>query len=1032
MTFKKTSVFVGCLLTLLLPIRETVGQTASQAVAQQFENAPNTQKLEVPMTTPRQALEMLKLPPGFKATLFASEPDVHQPIAATLDKKGRLWVAECYTYSDRKDNYNTNLNDRIVIFEDQDNDGKFDKRTVFHDKLKKLTGIEVGMGGVWVTAAPNLMFIPDFNGDDIPDAEPRIELNGFEDNVIRHNIVNGLRWGPDGWLYGRHGIQGYSYVGAPDATESQRVPTNCCIWRYHPTMKQYEIVAQGGTNPWGFDFDEHGEMFMINTVIGHLFHVVPNARYRRMYGSHFNPHLYGVIEQTADHFHWDQAEEHWAVTKRDGMSDGTDQAGGGHAHTGLMIYQGTNWPEEFQNKLFTANFHGRRINCDSIHREGNSYVARHEPDYFKSADPWFRGIEMLYGPDGGVFLLDWSDIGECHENDGIHRTSGRIFKITFGDPPRKNKRTKIDLTKADIKQLVKFLGHDNEYYVRQARLRLQELATVRKLNDSNLVKKNPIESLKVINSLLKTEYKNATSVRHKLRIMWAMYSSDLQADILFLQDQLDDESEHIRAWAVRLIADKLVRLPKLFQRDFVAKMSNDPSGLVRLYVASAIARLNTESALSAAQQLGQFDSDAADRVQPKLVWFGLEPHLAKLLKSNSEAWIPLLESSKFPFLRESISRRVAFEIDTLPHQTERLIQVAVNTDNTALKEDILTGMRKAFSGRLQIQPPTGWSELADLLENSNEPSIRKLVTELNLAFGDTSTIESLKKVAASNEADVNARRNAFLSLAQTDQAGNLFEFYKKHLNNKSLTNVIAKVMVHCPNENVADVLIRRYPHMDPQGRTITVTTLTARPKWAKKLLFAAKNDRIPVSQISASHVRQINNFGDPELSRLVTEVWGTVKSTTKEKEALMASLRQKLSANVNGSANLKKGRELYEMNCANCHTLFGRGGKIGPDLTGSDRKNLNYLLENIVAPNATVAQSYKTSTLLLEDGRLVTGVVISENEKTLQVQTKDDLINLDVSKIESRKQSDVSLMPDGLLEKLSDEQIQDLFGYLRQ
>ena len=122
-------------------------------------------------------------------------------------------------------------------------------------------------------------------------------LDGFEGDVIRHNIVNGLRWGPDGWLYGRHGIQATSFVGPPGATESQRTPMNCAIWRFHPTDRTFEIVAQGGTNPWGFDFDEHGEMFMINTVIGHLFHIVPNARYQRMYGAHFNPHLYQLIDQ---------------------------------------------------------------------------------------------------------------------------------------------------------------------------------------------------------------------------------------------------------------------------------------------------------------------------------------------------------------------------------------------------------------------------------------------------------------------------------------------------------------------------------------------------------------------------------------------------------------------------------------------------------------------------------------------------------------------------------------------------------------
>src|SRR5260370_399394 len=146
-------------------------------------------------------------------------------------------------------------------------------------------------------------------------------------SAVRHNIVDGLKWGPDGWLYGRHGILATSLVGKPGASASQRTPINCGIWRYHPTRKVFEVVAQGTTNAWGFDYDEHGEMFFINTVIGHLWHVVPGAHYRRMYGTGFNPHLYQLIEKTAGHFHCDPGEK-WDDIRKGGVSPTTDKAGG--------------------------------------------------------------------------------------------------------------------------------------------------------------------------------------------------------------------------------------------------------------------------------------------------------------------------------------------------------------------------------------------------------------------------------------------------------------------------------------------------------------------------------------------------------------------------------------------------------------------------------------------------------------------------------------------------------------------------------
>ncbi len=182
---------------------------------------------------------------------------------------------------------------------------------------------------------------------------------------------------------------------------------------------------------------------MINAVIGHLFHIVPGARYRRMYGSHFSPYTYQIIEQTADHFHWDQGEEHWAVAKKDGMSDGTDDAGGGHVHTGLMIYQGNNWPAEYDNALVTANFHGRRLNVDTVHREGNSYVGHHGADILKTTDPWFlfRGVEMIYGPDGGVFFWIGRTLASATRTMGFIEPPAEFSSSFTESPTQSSHRT---------------------------------------------------------------------------------------------------------------------------------------------------------------------------------------------------------------------------------------------------------------------------------------------------------------------------------------------------------------------------------------------------------------------------------------------------------------------------------------------------------------------------------------------------------------------------------------------------------------
>ena len=344
----------------------------------------NTQELSTPLLKPTEALKAVTVPKGFRVQLSAAEPMVRQPIDMAWDARGRLWVAECYTYAERETNFEKKLKDRIIILEDTNHDGVFDKRKIFWDGASQLTSIEIGFGGVWAACAPEILFLADKNGDDVPDGKPTVVLDGFDNDKVRHNIVNGLRWGPDGWLYGRHGILGPgSKVGVPGTPEAKRTPINCGIWRYHPTRKKFEVVCHGTTNSWGHDWDEHGQLFFINTVIGHLWHVVPGARFQRMYGEHFDKHLYELIQQTADHFHWDIGNEKWADLKKTGMTSGTDAAGGGHAHTGMMIYLGDNWPDKYRGRLFTLNFHGLRMNQDTLHRKGAGYVGKHAPDFMK-------------------------------------------------------------------------------------------------------------------------------------------------------------------------------------------------------------------------------------------------------------------------------------------------------------------------------------------------------------------------------------------------------------------------------------------------------------------------------------------------------------------------------------------------------------------------------------------------------------------------------------------------------------------------
>jgi putative heme-binding domain-containing protein len=339
-------------------------------------------------------------------------------------------------------------------------------------------------------------------------------------------------------------------------------------------------------------------------------------------------------------------------------------------------------------------------------------------------------------------------------------------------------------------------------------------------------------------------------------------------------------------------------------------------------------------------------------------------------------------------------------------------------------------MNEALNGWSQANPPRNWSTQSAKLAVLNDAKIDQLVQNLNLVFGDGRATDELKKIAGDDQRDIATRRRAIAALAKSSEAPKLFEFFKSQVNNKALTTEVTKALVRCDEPQAASVIINRYPHMDPEGQLAAVNVLVARSPWAKRLLDEVGKNRIPKSAINASHARQIRNFGDESLNASLAAVWGEIRETSAERLGEIQRFRRFLTADLPAHANLEVGRNVYEKTCASCHTLFGKGGKIGPDLTGSDRKNLNYLLENIVDPSASVAESYQSSVIALEDGRFLTGVIVNENERTIQLQTKDELLTVDRTMISERKKTKKSLMPDGLLNDLTDEQIGSLFHFL--
>lgn len=574
----------------------------------------------------KEAAKAMALPAGFEITLAASEPDVVRPISFTIDARGRLWVVEGHTYPVPAEEGKGR--DRILIFEDTNGDGTLDKRKVFMEGLNMASGIEVGMGGVWLGAAPYLMFIPtDFENDE-PKGEPEILLDGWGLDDT-HEVLNNLRWGPDGWLYGVHGVFTHSKVGKPGTPEDERTKVNAAVWRYHPTKHEFEVFSQGTSNPWGIDFNDYGHPFITVCVIPHMYHVIQGARYERQGGEHFNPYTYDDIKTIVDHRHYLGDRGPHAGNFRSAA------AGGGHAHAGAMIYLGGDtWPEEYRNTIFMNNINGAIMNNDQLTREGSGYVASHRKDFIIMNDSWSQWLNFKYDASGSVYVIDWYDQNQCHSpNPDVHdKTLGRIFKISH----KNDTWVQEDLYKASDMELVNYQLHSNDWYVRQARTILQERGG------------NPeiyIALKKIINE--------NPDITKRLRALWTLQVTN-GLDENYVNELLGNQDEYMRSWAVQLaMEDKKVSDETL--QLFVDMAKDEDSALVRLYLASAMQRMEESKRWEVLGALLQREEDVDDHNLPLMLWYAAEP----MTELDAERVLDLAEKSKFSTILEYTLRKIA-------------------------------------------------------------------------------------------------------------------------------------------------------------------------------------------------------------------------------------------------------------------------------------------------------------------------------------------------------------------------------------
>jgi len=988
-----------------------------QASGQSFPLPQNSETASRGPIPAAEAARGFHVPDGFRVTVFAAEPDVQNPIAMAWDSRGRLWIAENYTYAEQSRKFDLRLRDRVLVFEDTDADGRFDRRTVFTDDVQMLASIEIGFGGVWLLCPPRLLFMPDRDGDDVPDGPAQAVLDGFSvpaDNY--HTFANGLRWGPDGWLYGRCGASSPGQIGAPGTPESLRIPVRGGLWRYDTRHKRFEALAHGTTNPWGHDWNALGELFFVNTVNGHLWHMIPGAHFVRPHTIDPNPRAYAQIDQHADHWHWDHSQP--LILGAPGAGD--HSRGGGHAHSGASIYLADQWPTNYRGRLLTLNFHGRRINVDRLERTGSGYAGRHEPDLLIAADPWFRGIDLGYGPDGGVFVLDWSDTGDCHDRDGVHRTSGRIYKVTYGTL---KEAPAGDLARLTEKELVALHRHPNEWFARQAR---------RVLADRSARGEPLGESKRELRAL----FDHDSDPAGKLRALWSLHAIG-GADGVFLRGLLDHEHESVRAWAIRLLTDQWpldsvfsrrigpdVDPPNDLRSKFAAMARDDPSGLVRLVLASTLQRLPVNRRVALARALVAHSEDASDHNLPALIWTGLIP----VADADPIALASLAPECRLPEVVRLIARRLGEDIGARPGPIDSLLTSAANQPEP-FRSHVAAGLLAALAGYHKVKKPLEWESFQ--AAGAADPAFRGQVRELNVLFGDGRALDEVKCLALDDKADLEARKTALETLIAS-RPSDLRSICERLVRVRHLNVAAVRGLVLFDDPAIGRTLAQNYRSFHPADRPAVLDALVSRPTFARALLDQIALGKIPRGDLTPFHARQIQSSGDRVLRQQLADVWGELRTSGGERRERIQQLKKQLGGPFPAGADRSRGRVVYDRVCATCHRLFGNGGEIGPDLTGSGRDNLDYLLENIVDPSAAVSADYRMVVVAMNDGRVLNGLIKRQTDRTVALQTQTEAIVIDRSEIASLRPSPSSLMPDGLLDTQTAGEICDLIAYLSQ
>ncbi len=967
---------------------------------------------------PEQALAALSPGTDFVIDSVLHEPEITQPLYVEFDARGRLWVCQYIQYPkpaglevltwdnhlrtvfdrvpppppyDHPDTRRFRGRDKITIHEDTDGDGTFDHHKVFVDGLNIVTATCQGHGGVWVMNPPYLLFYPDQDQDDAPDGPPTVHLAGFglEDT---HSVANSLKWGPDGWLYGATGSTVTARIRVASRPED---PPHAFfgqnIWRYHPKTHAFELFAEGGWNTFGVDFDAKGRLFSGTNGSMQAVHFVQGGYYQKSFGKHgphTNPHAF-------DYFHGIPIEgKHPRLVQQ------------------WVPYHGGAFPGH-EGHFIGVNCLANEVPIIQTFPNGSTYTSKVIEPAITSADVWFRPVHLTTGPDGHVYVSDFYDARITHVDprDNWDRAHGRIYRLRH----RRGKRYAPlgNLHQADLGTLLELLDHPNQWQRWTARRVLVE-------------RQDPFAVPELLERLRQPG-------QGALEALWTLHGLHKLDETTALEGLRHDDV-HLRLWTIRLLGDRRETLsPALF--DAVQDLATDSDPQLISQLAATLQRLPRHQALSILDRLLQTGRFTSDPFIPSQLWWALESQLgadpaAVLSQIPLSTYQSPIGETKLVTL---LGRRLG--ADPSPENL-RAVATLITRLPRALALHTIRGLETSLQGITLASIPESLGKALAQLATQGDPEIDLLRFGLRLhdAF---SLDQALKIVTSSDLYPVETRVALIQALAdtQTDLTAPLLRWLEKDPHpavHRAVINALRRV----DDPRIPSKLITQAAsHKDPNVRALALNVLAGRPDWASILL-----DNVPHTlsreAVSIDHLLVIQRHNDADLIARIETLWGTLRQPEEEKKKRIA---ETLDTVRNDPGDPQAGQALYTQLCATCHKLFDQGAAIGPELTGYERSNLEFLVTAIIDPNLGVREEYELTTITLRPKNegspptILSGFVkaLTETQLTLQDLTGQST-TIATQDILTKQNSPVSIMPEGLLETLTKAQIRHLFAYLQK